>query len=595
MENKKLDFNSFGNEIKRKYPEYEGLDNYTLSKEVVKKYPEYAPFVNFGDTLQEKLSTDNSLPGKVAQEQVKGANYVKEGIQKGAEQYQQGVDEANQSGSLWDSFKGILKATGGLLRGGTRSITGATEAILAPATVVLSPVVSKGIEILKQQNPTLGNAIDAITPKIHEFADKNPEVMKDVNDVVTIATFLLGGGASESTLKETLTKDTLKSTIMEDASTIKNSVKEGINTLDEGLGKVKGKVLSKFSSKTPEEILATPEDKVYKLNTDERQFYFDAQKEAINKKHLAMETGVKEKLATRTNEIQNEAEALQKELDTTSRDEVINLRPKIRKALGEQSAEYRRLVDEEISTIKDAPVSKKDLNTYIDRRYAANPEQSQAIKDMLGMSETGEETTVGKIYEKSQALGQDISSAAKKGTRVYTAQEKMIDDAISTLVDFMKENNGVDFKQARQFWAKYAPVRNQLVSESKPFLQAPIQTKTFANTLSRIAKGTDINNENFIKEVENLLGEPLAKEQKQIVSKLSANEKESLAAKVEAEAEKADIQLAKEQELKKLSEKELKVKQSSLKRKIFRGIIYGTIGGGTLFEVGKKTAQAVGL
>lgn len=334
------------------------------------------------------------------------------------------------------------------------------------------------------------------------------------------------------------------------------------------------KVKTKFKTKTPDEILATPESDLYKLGKEERKYYFDHQKEKIAKIESDTQATIKAESEKTAEKLTNEATDLQRKLEVAGRDEVLDLRPKIRTALGKQSAEYRRLVDEEISAVEDFTVPKKELSTYVDKRFADNPEQAQTIKNLLGMDEKGSETTIQKIYKKTQDLGQEIKGA-KKGTRVFTPQEKATDDAISTLVDFMKDARGVDLSTARNFWARYAPVRNQLVAEAKPFVQAPTQTKQFAQTLKRVASGKDVNNENFIKEVENLVGEKVGGKSKNIVAKLTANEKAQIASEIETQTKKAEAKLLKDLELKKLSEAEFEVERKASRRNIIKKILGG--------------------
>lgn len=338
------------------------------------------------------------------------------------------------------------------------------------------------------------------------------------------------------------------------------------------------KIKTKFKTRTPEEILATPEADVVKLGKEERKYYFDNIKESIAKKADETEKAIQAKLEAGLEKTTKQATDLQRELEVAGRDEVVALRPKIRKALGEQSKEYRRLVDEEISAVDDFTVSKDEMTQYVDKRFAENPEQAQNIKNILGMGESGTDTTIGKIYEKTQSLGKEIAGSAKKGARVYTPEEKATDDAISTLLDFMRDARGVDLKVARQFWAKYAPIRNQLVSEAKPFVQSPVQTKIFANTLKRVASGKDVNNENFIKEVEKLVGEKLGVKSKSLLKKISLNDKKMVANKLEAEMKRVEAELLKKQELGTLSEKEFLIERKASQREAIKNLFKTAIG-----------------
>lgn len=342
------------------------------------------------------------------------------------------------------------------------------------------------------------------------------------------------------------------------------------STADQVVNNLKNRALGIFEGKTQAEILATPEAEIYKLSPSERSFYYDTQKTAISEKAAQAEAQVKSNLKIRTEAAQAEAEKLNRQIVTASRDEVISLRPKIRTALGEQSQEYRRLVDEEIAPHRDTAVTSKEMSDLVDSKFSDDPVRASAIKKKLGISpdtNPDAETTVGKLYDQTKTLGQDIGTGAKKSARVYTPDEKLTDDAIHTLTDLMKQK-GVDLSGARVFWARYAPIRNQLIAEAKPFVISGVQTKTFANTLTRVVAGKDVNNEIFIQETEKLLGQSIGQDTKAALAKLSTNAKETIANELEAEAQKAEINLQKQKALNKWSEKEFEIERASTKRKI---------------------------
>ena len=200
------------------------------------------------------------------------------------------------------------------------------------------------------------------------------------------------------------------------------------------------------------------------------------------------------------------------------------------------------------------------------------------------------DTTIGKIYEQTKGLKQDIGTAATKGTRTYTADEKLTDDSIHTLSDFMK-SKGVDMSAPNQFWSKYAPIRNQLVTEAKPFLQTGTQTKTFANTLVRVAKGADVNNENFISSVQDILGKPIGGQTKDAIAALDQNGKTQIANELEAQSKILDNKLATEAANKNLSAKQFEIERQAKTRDLFRTILKGAgITTGTI--VGDKIIKA---
>lgn len=385
-----------------------------------------------------------------------------------------------------------------------------------------------------------------------------------------------------------------KQALARDLANIEAKATAKASGTNRGFMGIKGKALS--------DVLATPEKDVAKLNPTERSAWFENKQTEINTKSSQVSQQIKTNLQKSADVAAKNDEVLQRQLQTTARDKVIELRPKIVKSMGQQSKIYRGLIDEEMAGKENIPVSVNDLKTHIDTKYGDNPGLAQAIKDRLGLTEevaktlkkgelptiqTKEPTkTLGELYNQTKSLKQDISSGAKAGSKTFTPEDKLTDDAISTLTEFMKKN-GVDFSEANKFWAKYAPVRNQLVSEAKPFLQTGTQTKTFAQTLVRVAKGTDVNNENFINEVENLVKKPITKESKAIIQKLNANEKSALAQEVQAETAKMENKLATEQATKQLSNKQYEVERQARTRSIIKKILY-TAGGLGIDKIVKK-------
>ncbi len=363
------------------------------------------------------------------------------------------------------------------------------------------------------------------------------------------------------------------------------AISKGINMLKNAPQAVSDLIKGKSIT----DILATPETDLAKLNPTERQAWFDNAKQQITAKHEAVATGIQTDLQNKVIASQEKALELKTQLATATRDKVLELRPKIIKAMGEQSATYRQLVTEELAPHANVPVKTTELNDYINNRFADNPEMATAIKQKLGtvenvnalsdptnvVSKVKTETTLGELYSRTQSLKQTIGSSARKGSAVFTPADNLTNDAISTLSDFMKQN-GVDLKNANKFWAEYAPVRNQLVAEAKPFVQSGTQTKVFASTLSRVAKGADVNNENFIASVEDLVGQPITKEAKAVVAKMATNEKQALIDKMSAESAKIDNAMAKDASLKKLSAQQFEIERSvRLKEAIKKVIKYG--------------------
>jgi len=466
------------------------------------------------------------------------------------------------------------------------------------------------------------NSIPGMTEKLNQvnsFMDKNPDVAKSISDVFNTVS-LLGGEKGTPVVKNAVSDlskvtgglaDKAATKIGEVGGNIVNKVGEVASNVSEKIGDVTGGVKNKVGdlvkSKSEADILATPKEQVAKLNPVERKLWFDNEQAKITKQSELTTQKIKGDFSKQGEKLTAQADDLNKQLATASRDKVLELRPKIIKAMGEQSKVYRNLIDEEMAGKESIAVPVDELKQYIDTKFADNPAISESMKSKLGLNDVQEGNvlpkkgqdvitnvpkptkTIGEIYNQTKSLKQDISSGANKG-KSFTADDVMTDKAINTLTGFLK-GKGVDFSEANKFWSKYAPIRDQLSAESKPFLQAPTQTKTMASTLVRVAKKADVNNENFIGEVNKLLGENINKQNEAIVSKLSATEKASVANKISAEEKLLSNKMAKEKALSKLSSEQFEIERQARMRGIVKKIIYGTI----LLGADKYIKQKTGI
>lgn len=226
------------------------IDNYT--KDLNGNY-----ILKGASNIDVNLSHPNTLQEKIAKEQLNGSEYIATGVKKASEQYQTGVNQADNATSFKDAIAGELKATGGLARGALRTVSGAIKTVLAPASVVISPIVSKGLELVKSQNPELASAYDAIAPKIQALADKHPETAKDINDIANIALLFAGGKASESA---NITK--------EGAGNAIKDVIQAPQDLKNALADTKNSIKTSISRSNALPTLETSTDRLHTLSQD---------------------------------------------------------------------------------------------------------------------------------------------------------------------------------------------------------------------------------------------------------------------------------------------------------------------------------------
>lgn len=126
------------------------------------------------DELFGKKTEQPNYLERVGQQYEKAGERVVSGIKKGAEQYRQGAESGN-----------IAQATGGLLRAGLRTV--GTVAGTAFAPIMEAPGIKQATEKIAEIP-----VVQQLASKANELAKKYPEIAKDVEDVVNLATLGVG-------------------------------------------------------------------------------------------------------------------------------------------------------------------------------------------------------------------------------------------------------------------------------------------------------------------------------------------------------------------------------------------------------------------
>ena len=119
---------------------------------------------------------------RVAEDYTKAGQNIISGVKESAQTIEQGLKKGGISGAS--------EVVGGALRSGLRTVGGVAEATFAP--IIEAPVIKPVLE-------TMGNVIskipgvEVIVKKATELAQKHPELAKDFQNIIDIAT--LGGGS----------------------------------------------------------------------------------------------------------------------------------------------------------------------------------------------------------------------------------------------------------------------------------------------------------------------------------------------------------------------------------------------------------------
>lgn len=365
----------------------------------------------------------------------------------------------------------------------------------------------------------------------------------------------------------------------------------------------KARNLAGISTRTEEQILATPEKDLGKLTTGERNIWFKdkidtntqnaiTQNEELTASHRSQNLQHEKDAAATATKTAKTAQSLQEELNNSSTARAIALKPKVQASLKENSEAYKKLFENDIAGKESAPISNSDLSKKVDKMFpdtdrVDNSYKRDALKAKLGITDDeSSQRTAADVYNQLKGIKANVSAAAKKGSRVFSSSEMQTNDAMSVLSSTLKDS-GIDLSKSNAFWKQYAPIRDKMVNIVKPFDAENIDTKKASTLIKDVAKGTSADNKILVSKIEKHIGEPLADDQKAIVAKMDKNEQQALADKVQKEVDKSNLKQkqleerhsnAVEQGVKKdiiLAKQKLLDEKANLRRKIIGWVVGG--------------------
>jgi len=157
-----------------------------------------------GEQPKEEITTEPNYLQRVGGEYMKGAERVISGVKEGAEQMSSGLLAKPSISSVSNILKGA--GTSALRTAG--AVAGATFAPITEA-----PIIKQGLE---KTGELIGKipGVDLLSSKIQELSESNPKLVKNVRDVIDIASLGLGKTAEKPIQKalETGTKKALEKT-----------------------------------------------------------------------------------------------------------------------------------------------------------------------------------------------------------------------------------------------------------------------------------------------------------------------------------------------------------------------------------------------
>lgn len=366
-----------------------------------------------------------------------------------------------------------------------------------------------------------------------------------------------------------------------------------------GIGKaVYGKIASKVGAKSAEKIIATAPEDVAKLTPKEQKLWYKAQADVTTEKAADLTTKAKAAGEADLAETKKEIQSFNQTIGETSRDTAIKLKQPAQSLMKDASNQYLELTGEatEANPALANTSSIEELTSKIESKFEHSPEISESLKTDLGLNVVTKEgeTTVSKeitnqeILDKAREIMAKVSRTSKAGGKVYTPQEYEAMKKYSFLMEHLGEN-GIDMTQANKFWKEWAPVRDRIVREIKPFEETNISkmpitstlntAKSTATTAKQVASKLDA--QNFISELEKRLGLESGTIGKDIAEQMAGLEKSKFNKETIKKVTEETVKQIKADKIKALKKMSLKKYNDDLiarRRIIIKRVILGALG-----------------
>jgi len=273
-----------------------------------------------------------------------------------------------------------------------------------------------------------------------------------------------------------------------------------------GLGAVVGKAYKKIGNfisgageKSADDILATSPDNVSKLTAREQRYYYSEQRKALTQATNEATAAAKTAAAKSLKETEEQIVDFGQKAGNITREKAISLKDPAQKLMKDASAEYTHLSGEaaEGSTALGNKVSHSDIAKTIDKELEDkvfngnivedNKALRESLKKELGITDDAEKTiTNQEVLDKARDIMAGVSKASKQGSKTYSAAEYEALKKYRALMETLN-SNGVDMSAANKFWKTWAPVRDRIVREIRPFEEAGTSKMAIQTTLRNAA------------------------------------------------------------------------------------------------------------
>lgn len=238
-----------------------------------------------------------------------------------------------------------------------------------------------------------------------------------------------------------------------------------------------------------------------------------------------------------------EMDALDQSLLETADKQVIKIRDSYKRVASSKSELYREIQDKAVNQAQNKMVPVEEVRTALTESLSHRSEDIGRVMDNLLPGESTGGIRISDIANEAKKYRTRIGVGKRSGRTMYTSGDDLA-DSISDGLNTVARNNGIlGFDEARAVWADWAPLRNDIWRDFKPFLRSDSQIAASTKKLVNLAKSPIPGDKRYVQKIEDILGVPLMPEQSAALEAMDTAQKAQAATNLELELLKEQVKL----------------------------------------------------
>ncbi len=238
------------------------------------------------------------------------------------------------------------------------------------------------------------------------------------------------------------------------------------------------------------------------------------------------------------NRLQRQQDELGDALLETADKQVIKVRENFKRVGSEKAELYRSKWDRAAEQSRNMKVPASEVQANLTESLSHRPEDIPRVMNDLFPSGGVEgripgDVRIGDVANRARLYRSQKSIGARSGQKQYTSGDDLADSISDGLAKVARDNGITGFDDASAVWADWAPLRNDLWRDYKPYLRSDSQIAKSTSRLIETAKSKVPGNERYIQQTEEVLGVPLLPEQRAIYARMTTAQQAEAAKRLE--------------------------------------------------------------